>query len=153
MGFAEIRVIRPPSYPIFALYPRFVGVINSIRLKAHYGLKLCNVLRMLMFLNAALRNNREIASLFHLSFFVPWTHVFSLLAHRGFWYMPSTQRGSVGPTFPMRWTLFRDCVTFVDFACLIGLKTLCSSVVSMKTSAARRPEAFLTIVMHIQGCH
>ena len=30
------------------------------------------------------------------------------------------------------------------FARLIGLKTLCSSVVSMKTSAARRPEAFLT---------
>ena len=33
------------------------------------------------------------------------------------------------------------------FARLIGLKTLCSSVVSMKTSAARRPEAFLT------NCH
>ena len=33
------------------------------------------------------------------------------------------------------------------FARLIGLKILCSSVVSMKTSAARRPEAFLT------NCH
>ena len=33
------------------------------------------------------------------------------------------------------------------FARLIGLKTLCSSVVSMKSSAARRPEAFLT------NCH
>ena len=31
------------------------------------------------------------------------------------------------------------------FTRLIGLKTLCSSVVSMKTSAARRPEAFSTI--------
>ena len=49
--------------------------------------------------------------------------------------------------FPTRWTFFRDCVTFVNFARLIGLKTLCPSVVSMKTSAARRPEAFLT------NCH
>ena len=47
--------------------------------------------------------------------------------------------------FPTRWTFFRDCVPSVNFARLIGLKTLCSSVVSMKTSAARRPEAFLTI--------
>ena len=47
----------------------------------------------------------------------------------------------------MRWTYFRDCVTFVIFARLIGLKTLCSSVVSMKTSAARRPQTFLT------NCH
>ena len=34
MGFAEIQAIKPPSYPFFlALYPRIVGVINSIRLK------------------------------------------------------------------------------------------------------------------------
>ena len=45
--------------------------------------------------------------------------------------------------FPTRWTFFRDCVTFVNFARLIGLKTLCFSVVSVKTSAALRPEAFL----------
>ena len=80
-------------------------------------------------------------------FFVLWAQVFSLLAHREFWYMPSTPRGSVGPIFPMQWTFFRDCVTFVNFARSIGLKTLRSSVVSMKTSAARRPEAFLT------NCH
>ena len=104
--------------PNFALYPRFVGVINSIRLKAQYGLKLCNVLwKLLKFShNTALRNTREIAaSQFSLSFFVLWTHVFSLLAHREFWYMPSTPRGSVAPILPMRWTFFSDCVTFVNF--------------------------------------
>ena len=53
---------------------------------------------------------------------------------REFWYMPSTPRGSVGPIFPVWWTFLRDCVT-------------CSSPVSMKTSAARRPEAFIT------NCH
>ena len=95
--------------------------------------------------NTALRNTREIASQFSLSFFVLWTHVFSLLAHREFWYMPSTPRGSVGPILPMRWTFSRDCVRI--FARWIGPKTLCSSVVSMKTSAARRPEAFST------NCH
>ena len=112
-------------------------------------LKLCNVLRKLLkfSLNTALRNTREIASQVSLSFFVLWTHVFSLLAHREFWYMPSTPRGSVEPIFP------RDGPDSVTvwlswiFARLIGLKTLCSSVVSMKTSAARRPEAFLT------NCH
>ena len=103
--------------PNFALYPRFLGVINSICLKAQYGLTLCNVLRKLLkfSFNTALRITREIASQFSLSFFVLWTHVFSLLAHREFWYMPSTPRGSVGPILPMRWTFSRDCVTFVNF--------------------------------------
>ena len=50
-------------------------------------------------LNTAMRN-REIASQFSLSFFVLLTHVFSLLAHREFRYMPSTPRGSIRPSFP-----------------------------------------------------
>ena len=87
----------------FALYPCFAGVANSIRLKTQCGLKLCNALRKLLkfSLNTALRNAREIASQFSLGFFVLWTHVFSLLAHREFFFgTSSTPRGSVGPIFP-----------------------------------------------------
>ena len=98
--------------------------------------------------NTALRNTREIASQFSLSFFVLWTHVFSLLAHREFWYMPSTPRGSVGPILPMRWTFSRDCVTFVNFCTLELVPRLCALPWSpWRLSAARRPEAFLT------NCH
>ena len=108
-----------------------------------------NVLRKLLklSLNTAVRNTREKASQFSLSFFVLWTHVFSLLAHREFWYMPSTPQGSVRPIFHMRWTFSVTVWLSWIFARWIGLKTLCSSVVSMKTSAARRPEAFLA------NCH
>ena len=98
-------------------------------------------------LNTALRNTREIASQFSLSFFVLWTHIFSLLAHREFWYMPSTPRSSAGPIFTRDGPFSVTVWLLWIFARLIGLKTLCSSVVSMKTSAARRPEAFLT------NCH
>ena len=112
-------------------------------------LKLCNVLRKLLkfSLNTALRNTREIASQFSLSVLVLWTHVFSLLAHREFLYFPSTPRGSVGPIFPRDEPFSVTVWLSLIFARLIFLKTLCSSVVSMKTSAARRPEAFLT------NCH
>ena len=93
------------------------------------------------------KHQRKSISQFSLSFFVLRTHVLSLLAHREFWYMPSTPRGSVGPIFP-RDGLFSVTVWLSwTFARSIGLKTLCSSVVSMKTSAARRPEAFST------NCH
>ena len=96
-------------------------------------------------LNAALRNTREIASQFSLSFFVLWTHIFSLLAHREFWYMPSTPRSSARPIFPRDGPFFRDCVTFVNFCTLNWSQDfVLFRVVSMKTSAARRPEAFLT---------
>ena len=53
-----------------------------------------------------------------MSFFVLWTHVSSLLAHREFWYMLSTPRGSEGPSFPRDRPFFRDCVTFVIFCTL-----------------------------------
>ena len=94
-------------------------------------------------LNTALRNTRQIASQFSLSFFV---RLFSAGASRILVHaLHATRLGRTN--FPTRWTFFRDCVTFVFFARLFGLKTLCSSVVSMKTSATRRPEAFLT------NCH
>ena len=84
-----------------------------------------------------------------LSFFVLWTLVFSLLAHREFlvYALHATRLGWTN--FPTRWTFFFFVIVWLSwtFACLFGLKTLCSSVVSMKTSAARRPEAFLT------NCH
>ena len=95
-------------------------------------------------LNTALRNTREIASQFSLSFFVLWTHIFSLLAHREFWYMPSTPRSSARQIFPRDGPFSVTVWLLWIFARLVGLKTLCSSVVSMKTSADRRPEAFLT---------
>ena len=121
-----------------------------MRLKSMMWLeKLCNVLRkQLKFsLNTALRNTRELASQFSLTFFVLWTHVFSLLAHRELWYVPFTPRGSVGPIFPRDGPFSMTVWLSWVFVRLIGLKTLCFSVVSMKTSAARRPEAFLT------NCH
>ena len=46
------------------------------------------------------------------------------LDSREFWYIPSTPRGSVRPIFPRDGPFFRDCMTFVYFALLIGLKTL-----------------------------
>ena len=100
-----------------------------------------------MVFNTALRNTREIASQLSLSFFCTLDSRLSsagasrILVHA----LHATRLGRTN--FPMRWTFFRDCVTFVNFARSIGLKTLCSSVVSMKTSAARRPGAFLT------NCH
>ena len=60
--------------------------------------------------------------------------------------MPSTPRGSVGPIFPMRPFSVTVWLLWI-FARISGLKTLCSSVVSMTTLAARRPEAFST------NCH
>ena len=91
MGLAEIQVIRPPSC-----------VSNSIRFESIIWLKIvqCAPEGAKNSLNTALRNTREMASQFSLSFFVLWTHAFSLLAHREFWYVPSTPRGSVGPIFP-----------------------------------------------------
>ena len=59
----------------------------------------------------------------------------------------STPRGSVEPISPRDGPFPVTVWLSWFFARLIGLKTLCSSVVSMKTSAARLPEAFLT------NCH
>ena len=98
-------------------------------------------------LNTALRNTREIASQFSLGLFVLWTRVFCLLARREFWFVPSTPRGSVRPIFPRDGPFSVTVWLSWIFALFIGLKTLCSPVVSMKTSAARRPEAFST------NCH
>ena len=117
MGFAEIQVIRPPSYPI--LHFTLVGVVNSIRLKHNVAqIVQCAPEAAEILSQYGAEKHREIASQLSLNFFVLWTHVFSLLAHREFWYMPSSPRGSVRPIFPMRWTFFRDCVTFVNFCTL-----------------------------------
>ena len=71
----------------FALYPRFVGVINSIRL-------------MIWLTEKHQRNSISVL----VELLCTLTHVFSLLAHREFRYMPSTPRSSERPIFPMRWT-------------------------------------------------
>ena len=92
----------------------------------------------------ALRNTREIASQFSLSFFGLTSFLCWRIAN--FWYILDATR--LGRTnFPTRWTFSVTVWLLWVFARLIGLKTLCSSVVSVKTSAARRPEAFLT------NCH
>ena len=70
--------------PNFALYPRFVESDQFHTLKSIIWLKLCSVLRKLqkISLNTALRNTREIASQFSLSFFALWTRLFSADASR-----------------------------------------------------------------------
>ena len=132
--------------PNFALYPCVVGVANSKRLKNIIWLKLCNALRKLLklSLNTALRNNRNSISVLVELLCTLDSRLFSAGASRIL--VRALHARRLGRTkFPTRWTFFRDCVPSVNFARLIGLKTLCTSVVSMKTSAARRPEAFLTI--------
>ena len=82
--------------------------------------------------NTALRNTREIASQFSLSFFVLWTQVFSLLVHREFWYIIDATR--LGRTnFPSRCTFSVTVRLSWLFARLLGLKTLSSSVVHPST--------------------
>ena len=76
------------------------------------------------------------------------SRLLSVDASRIFFGTSSTPRGSVGKIFPSDVPFFSVTVWLSwIFARLIGLKTLCSSVVSMGTSAARRPEACLT------NCH
>ena len=93
--------------PNFALYLCFVGVINSIRVETQYGLNcaLCSGSCSNSLSIRRWETPEKTASQFSLSF-VLWTHFFSLLAHREFWYMPSTPRGSVGTDFSNAMDLF-----------------------------------------------
>ena len=110
------------------------------------ALKLCNVPRKLLnfSLNKALRTTREIASQFSLSFFVLLdVRLFSagtsrILVHA----LHATRLGRTNFSHAMDFFSVTVWNLWI-FARSIGLKTLCSSVVSMKSSAARRPEAFL----------
>ena len=101
VDFAVFQVItRPSSYPILLFTLAVTSIIGVFvadlwRFRLDVRIMLRNLLKLSP--NTALRNTREIASQFLLSFPALWTHVFSLLGPRIFGARPRTPRGCDGP--------------------------------------------------------